>query len=76
MVPSSGSREVGQATVLALTPAAPLAAGARLRLRVDGAATRELQAADGRRFAPLEWSVVVTGAPEPKKAAGRKARRR
>ncbi len=76
MVASTGSREVGPATVLALTPAAALAAGARLRLRVDGAATRELQAADGRRFAPLEWPVVVAGAPEPKKGAGRKGRRR
>jgi hypothetical protein len=76
MVASSGSREAGPATVLALTPAAPLAPGARFRLRVDGAATRELQAADGSRFAPLEWSVVVAGASEPKKAAGRKGKRR
>jgi hypothetical protein len=76
LVASTGSREVGPATVLALTPAAALAAGARLRLRVDGATTRELQAADGRRFAPVEWPVVVAGAPEPKKAAGRKGRRR
>ena len=76
MVASTGSREVGPATVLALTPAAALTAGARLRLRVDGAATRELQAADGRRFAPLEWPVVVAGAPGPKQAAGRKGKRR
>jgi hypothetical protein len=76
MVPSSGSRQLGQATLLTLTPAAALAAGARFRLRVDGAATRELQAADGRRFAPLEWPVVVAGDPEPRKGAGRKGRRR
>jgi hypothetical protein len=76
MVPCSGSREVGPATVLTLTPAAALPAGARLRLRVDGAATRELRAADGRRFAPLEWPVVVAGAPEPRKAPGRKGKRR
>jgi hypothetical protein len=76
MVASTGSREVGPATVLALTPAAALAVGARLRLRVDGAATRELQAADGRRFAPLEWPVVVAGAPAPRKAAGKRGPRR
>jgi hypothetical protein len=76
LVPSTGSRETGQTTVLALTPAAALAAGARFRLRVDGAATRELQAAEGRRFAPLEWPVVVAGAPAPRKAAGKRGPRR
>jgi hypothetical protein len=76
MVASSGGREVGLATVLTLTPSVKLAPGARLRLRVDGAATRELHADDGRRFAPLEWPVVVTGDPEPKKGPGRKVKRR
>jgi hypothetical protein len=71
MVASTGAREVGQATVLTLVPAAPLAAGARLTLRVDGVATRELHAGDGRRFEPLEWPVSVAGA-----AASRPARRR
>lgn len=76
MLPSSGTREVGQATVLTLTPASPLPPGVRLRLRVDGAATRELHAADGRRFAPLEWQVLVAGETEPKKAPGKKAKRK
>jgi len=76
MVPSSGTREVGQATVLRLTPAAALAPGARLRLRVDGASTRELHGADGRRFAPLEWPVQIAGEPEPARGAPRKAKRR
>jgi hypothetical protein len=76
MLPCSGTREVGQATVLALTPAAALAPGARLRLRVDGAATRELQASDGRRFRPLEWMVVVTGEAEPRKGPGKRGKRR
>jgi hypothetical protein len=76
MLPCSGAREVGQATLLALTPAAPLAPGARLRLRVDGAATRELQASDGRRFRPLEWVVVVAGEVEPRKGPGKRGKRR
>lgn len=76
MLPCSGTREVGQATVLALTPASPLPPGAHLRLRVDGVATRELHAADGRRFGPLEWQVVVAGETEPRKSPGRKAKRR
>jgi hypothetical protein len=76
MVPSSGTREVGQATVLTLAPAVALPPGAHLRLRVDGAATRELHAADGRRFGPLEWLVVVAGETEPKKSPGKKGKRR
>jgi hypothetical protein len=76
MVPSAGVREVGQATLLTLTPTSPLAAGVRLRLRVDGFATRELNARDGRRFAPLEWLVVVAGEVESRKAAGRRGKRR
>jgi hypothetical protein len=71
MVASSSAREVGQATVLTLVPAAPLAPGARLRLRVDGVATRELHAGDGRRFEPLEWPVAVSGAPAPRPARRR-----
>jgi len=76
MLPSSGTREVGLATVLTLSPTVALPPGARLRLRVDGAATRELHAADGRRFGPLEWQVVVAGETESKKGPVRKAKRR
>jgi hypothetical protein len=76
MVPSTGSREVGQATLLALRPTSPLPPGARLRLRVDGVATRELHGADGRRFAPLEWLVLVAGDLEPTRGAARKGLRK
>jgi hypothetical protein len=76
MVPATGSREVGQATVLSLKPTSPLLPGARLRLRVDGAATRELHGADGRRFAPLEWPLLVAGDPEPRRGVERKGKRR
>lgn len=75
MVPSTGSREVGQATLLALKPSAALPRGAHLRLRVDGAATRELHGADGRRFAPLEWPVMVSGDAEPRPGSARKGKR-
>ena len=76
MVPATGTREVGQATLLTLRPAVALLPGARLRLRVDGAATRELHHADGRRFAPLEWPVLVAGDPEPRKSPARKGRKK
>jgi hypothetical protein len=76
MVPSAGSRLVGPATVLTLTPTAALEAGARFRLRVDGAASRPLHAADGRRFEPLEWLVVVDGEPAAKPARGHPRTRR
>ncbi len=76
MVPSTGEREIGQATLLTLKPAAGLPPGARLRLRVDGAATLELHGADGRRFAPLEWPLLVTGEPEPARGAARRKLRR
>jgi len=76
LVASAGTREIGAATILTLTPAVALPAGARYRLRVDGAASRELQAADGRRFAPVEWPVVVAGEPPAKKSPPSKAKRR
>jgi len=76
LVASAGTREIGPATILTLTPAVALPAGARYRLRVDGAAVRELQAADGRRFSPVEWPVVVAGEPPAKKSPPSKAKRR
>jgi hypothetical protein len=76
MVPSTGSREVGQATLLTLQPAVEPPPGARLRLRVDGAATLELHGADGRRFAPLEWPLLVAGDPEPVRGDARRKLRR
>jgi hypothetical protein len=76
LVASSATREVGQATLLTLVPASALPAGSRLRLRVDGATTRELHAVDGRRFAPVEWLVLVAGEPPDKRPPGRKGKRR
>jgi hypothetical protein len=76
MVASTGSREVGQATLLTLKPSAELPPGARLRLRVDGAASLELHGTDGRRFAPLEWPVLVAGDPEPVRGSARRKLRR
>ncbi len=73
-VPSSGEREVGAVTVLTLRPEAPLAPGAGLRLRVDGAASLELHGEDGRRYAPVEWQVLVAGEPEPARGRSRKRR--
>jgi hypothetical protein len=75
MLPSAGAREVGQATLLTLKPAAALSPGSRLRIRVDGAATRELHGADGRRFAPLEWPVLVSGDAEARPGTARKGKK-
>lgn len=68
MVAASGAREVATDTTVTLQPAAPLKPATHYRLRVDGATTRELQAADGTRRAPVEFPLLITGdpAPEPK----------
>ena len=72
MVASGGAREVaGAVTTVTLQPAAPLKPGASYRLRVDGATTREVRAADGTSRAPVEFPLLITGEaqPEPKPKA-------
>jgi hypothetical protein len=78
MLPAAGAREVGSRTRLTLQPASALPPGARLRLRVDGAATRELHAEDGGAREPREWVLRVAGEPraEPRGPAGKKKRAR
>ena len=79
VVPSTGSREVGSATKLALAPTAPLTPAARYLLRVDGAATREVHDAQGRSYAPLVVPLLAAGtppAPEQKAKGKRRGARR
>jgi hypothetical protein len=80
LLPAASTREViAGATKLTLAPSAPLAPGAHLQLRLDGAVTREWHDATGRPFHPLLLKVVVAGAPPPPEPAepqrGRRKRR-
>lgn len=65
MVPGAGAREAGPATTVTFQPAAPLKPGSSYRLRIDGATTRELQAADGTTRGPVELAVLAAGEPPP-----------
>lgn len=65
MLPSAGAREVAGATTVTLQPTAPLKPGAAYRLRLDGATSRELRAADGTLHAPVELHLLAAGAPPP-----------
>jgi hypothetical protein len=66
LLPAASTREVvAGATKLTLAPSAPLAPGAHLQLRLDGAVTREWHDATGRAFHPLVLKLVVAGAPPP-----------
>lgn len=69
-VPASATAEVGPATVLTLTPAAPLSPGSRYRLVLDGAATRELHVGE-RPFTPAAYAVKAAGEPAPARPARR-----
>lgn len=77
LVPATGTREVGEQTVLTVAPRAPLTPASHYLLRVDGARARDLHDAAGRAAGPVELPMVVAGsAPEPvKKGPGRKRRR-
>jgi hypothetical protein len=77
LVAGAGERTVTEATTLTFRPEAPLAPAGRYRLRLDGAATRELHAADGTTALPVEWPVVVAGEAPAEKArpAARKRRK-
>jgi hypothetical protein len=76
MVAGSGAREAGATTVLTFQPAAPLQPAVQYRLCVDGAATREVPAADGTPRAPVELPLLVAGDPAPSRPAARPKRRR
>lgn len=77
MLAAGGAREVGATTALTLQPAAPLRPGTAYRLRVDGATTRELRAADGTPRAPVELPLLAAGDPpeEPRRKPAKKPRR-
>lgn len=65
MVAGAGAREAGTTTTVTFQPAAPLKPGSSYRLRIDGATTRELQAADGTARGPVEFAVLAAGEPPP-----------
>jgi hypothetical protein len=71
-VPATAGVELGEGTLLTLSPAAPLVPGARYQLRLDGAVTRELHLGDGT-FTPVAYALTVTGEPP---AGAKPARRR
>ena len=77
MLPSAGGREAGPSTTVTLQPAAPLRPGAAYRLRLDGATTRELKAADGTLRAPVELPILAAGEPPPEpKAKAKRPKKR
>jgi hypothetical protein len=61
LVTGQGQRLIGPGTALTFQPDAPLAAGGRYRLRLDGVSTRELHAADGTVALPVDWRLTVAG---------------
>jgi hypothetical protein len=64
-VPSSASVEVGETTVLTLSPAGGLTPGSRYLLRLDGVAERNLHLGD-RAYTPATYPVRAAGeAPPP-----------
>lgn len=76
LVPSTTTREVGEQTVLTVTPRQPLAPATRYLLRLDGARGRDLHDAAGRPAGPVDLPLVVAGSPpEPAKRAAGKRRR-
>jgi hypothetical protein len=78
LVPTKGTREVGDQTILTLTPSQPLVPASRYLLRVDGARGRDLHDAAGRAAGPVELHLVAAGSPpeKPEKAVRKKKRRR
>jgi hypothetical protein len=77
-VAASSSREVGASTRLTLVPAAPLVAGSRYTLRLDGVSARALHDEAGRSYDPLTLPLLAAGTPpppEPKKPARKKRHR-
>ena len=73
-VPAVALAEVGETTVLTLSPASPLSPGSRYRLRLDGAVTSDLHLGEGS-YTPAVYSLKVAGEPPPPRPA-RKHRHR
>jgi hypothetical protein len=76
MVAGSGGREAATTTTVTFQPAAPLRPGSLYRLRLDGAATRELRSADGRVWSPVQFDLLAAGEPPEPKPRPRKTKRR
>jgi hypothetical protein len=78
LVPAAGTREVGEQTLLVVTPRQPLVPASRYLLRVEGARGRDLHDAAGRAAGPVELHLVAAGSPpeKPAKAVRKKKRRR
>ena len=74
-VPATAGVEIGEATVLTLSPSAPLVPGSRYQLRLDGAMARELHMGD-RSFTPAVYALQATGEPPPARPTPRKRSRR
>ncbi len=74
-VPATAGVEIGETTVLTLSPAAPLLPGSRYQLRLDGAVARELHMGD-RSFTPAVYALQATGEPPPARPPPRKRSRR
>lgn len=76
LVPATAAREVGEQTVLSVTPRQPLTPAAHYLLRIDGVRTRNLHDTAGRAAAPVELPMVAAGTPpEPPRKSVRKRRR-
>lgn len=61
-VPATSRGEIGEATLLVLTPSGPLTPGARYQLRLDGASTRDFHVGE-EAHAPLRFGLKVIGQP-------------
>jgi hypothetical protein len=72
MVAGAGGREVAASTTVTFQPAAPLRPGSAYRLRIDGAVTRELHAAEGTTRTPVELHLLAAGEPPGKKVKPKK----
>jgi len=78
LVPAAATREVGEQTVLTVSPRKPLTPASRYLLRLDGVRGRDLHDAAGRAAGPVELPMVAAGSPPepaPKKATKRGRRR-
>jgi hypothetical protein len=80
IIPTTATREVGQATRLTLAPTAPLVPASRYVLRLDGASDRDLHDEAGRAFSAVSLPLLASGSPPPpaprKEKPARKRRRR